>query len=85
VIINFTFIAIKGPTAASIATYLVPAVALALGIVVLNEPARLTLSCRTLINFAGVVCVRVGSKQNSASRSSAPDALFPASCSLAGQ
>ncbi|WP_219420288.1 EamA family transporter [Pseudonocardia nigra] len=57
-IINFTLIANEGPTAASIVTYLVPAVALLLGILVLNEPARLTLPLGALLILAGVAFTR---------------------------
>lgn len=57
-VINFTLIATEGPTAASVVTYLVPAVALALGILVLNELARLTLPIGTLLILAGVALVR---------------------------
>ncbi len=57
-IINFTLIANEGPTAASVVTYLVPAVALLLGILVLNEPARLTLPLGALLILAGVALTR---------------------------
>ena len=57
-VINFTLIATEGPTAASVVTYLVPAVALALGILILSEPARLTLPLGALIILIGVALVR---------------------------
>jgi len=57
-IINFTLIANEGPTAASVVTYLVPAVALLLGILVLDEPARLTLPLGALLILAGVALTR---------------------------
>ena len=57
-VINFTLIGTEGPTAASVVTYLVPAVALALGILILSEPARLTLPLGALIILIGVALVR---------------------------
>jgi len=57
-IINFTLIAREGATAASVVTYLVPAVALALGILVLHEPARLTLPLGALLILTGVALTR---------------------------
>ena len=57
-VINFTLIGTEGPTAASVVTYLIPAVALALGILILGEPARLTLPLGALIILIGVALVR---------------------------
>jgi drug/metabolite transporter (DMT)-like permease len=57
-IINFTLIASEGPTAASVVTYLVPAVALLLGILVLDEPARLTLPLGAAMILGGVALAR---------------------------
>lgn len=57
-VINFTLIGTEGPTAASIVTYLIPAVALALGIFILGEPARLTLPLGALLILIGVALVR---------------------------
>ena len=57
-IINFTLIASEGPTAASAVTYLVPVVAVALGVLVLHEPARLTLPIGAILILAGVALVR---------------------------
>jgi drug/metabolite transporter (DMT)-like permease len=57
-VINFTLIGTEGPTTASVVTYLVPAVALALGILILGEPARLTLPLGALIILIGVALVR---------------------------
>jgi drug/metabolite transporter (DMT)-like permease len=57
-VINFTLIATEGPTAASVVTYLVPAVALALGIVVLDEPASWTLPLGALLILGGVALAR---------------------------
>lgn len=57
-IINFTLIGSEGPTAASVVTYLLPAVALLLGILVLDEPARLTLPLGALLILAGVALTR---------------------------
>ncbi|MGH3615864.1 MAG: DMT family transporter [Pseudonocardia sp.] len=57
-VINFMLIATEGPTAASVVTYLVPAVALALGILVLDEPARWTLPLGAFLILVGVALVR---------------------------
>ncbi|HEX2264540.1 MAG TPA: DMT family transporter, partial [Pseudonocardiaceae bacterium] len=57
-VINFTLIGTEGPTAASVVTYLIPAVALALGILILGEPARLTLPLGALLILIGVALVR---------------------------
>ncbi|MDQ4021094.1 MAG: DMT family transporter [Actinomycetota bacterium] len=57
-VINFTLIGTEGPTAASVVTYLVPAVALALGILILDEPARLALPVGALLILIGVALVR---------------------------
>lgn len=57
-IINFTLIGTEGPTAASVVTYLVPAVALALGIAILDEPARTTLPVGAAVILLGVMLVR---------------------------
>jgi drug/metabolite transporter (DMT)-like permease len=57
-IINFTLIASEGPTAASVVTYLVPIVAVALGVLVLHEPAHLTLPLGAVLILAGVALVR---------------------------
>ena len=58
-IINFALIATEGPTAASVVTYLLPAVALALGIAFLGEPARWTLPIGAILILAGVALVRM--------------------------
>ena len=58
-VINFTLIGTEGATAASVVTYLVPAVALALGIVVLDEPARATLPLGAALILLGVTLVRL--------------------------
>ncbi len=57
-IINFTLIATEGHIAASVVTYLMPAVALTLGITVLGEPARWTLPIGAVLILAGVALVR---------------------------
>ncbi|WP_028930776.1 DMT family transporter [Pseudonocardia asaccharolytica] len=57
-IINFTLIATEGPTAASVVTYLVPAVALALGILILDETAHWTLPLGAALILVGVALVR---------------------------
>lgn len=65
-IINFTLIGTEGATAASVVTYLVPAVALALGIAILNEPARATLPIGAALILLGVTLVRY--RQRTAAR-----------------
>jgi drug/metabolite transporter (DMT)-like permease len=57
-IINFQLIATEGATAASVVTYLVPAVALLLGVLVLNEPASLALPLGGVLILAGVALTR---------------------------
>jgi drug/metabolite transporter (DMT)-like permease len=57
-VINFTLIASEGPTTASVVTYLVPIVAVALGVLVLHEPARLTLPISAALILVGVALVR---------------------------
>lgn len=57
-IINFQLIATEGATAASVVTYLVPAVAIALGILVLGEPASLALPVGAVLILSGVAMVR---------------------------
>ncbi len=61
-IINFQLIATEGPTAASVVTYLVPAVALLLGVVVLSEPASVALPVGALLVLAGVALTRARSR-----------------------
>jgi drug/metabolite transporter (DMT)-like permease len=57
-VLNFAIIAREGPTAASVVTYLVPAVAVVLGIIVLSEPARWTLGGGLALVLLGVALVR---------------------------
>lgn len=57
-IINFTLIGTEGATAASVVTYLVPAVALTLGIAILDEPTRPTLPIGAALILLGVTLVR---------------------------
>jgi drug/metabolite transporter (DMT)-like permease len=59
-IINFQLIATEGATAASVVTYLVPAIALLLGVLILNEPASLTLPIGGVLILAGVALTRAG-------------------------
>jgi drug/metabolite transporter (DMT)-like permease len=61
-IINFQLIATEGATAASVVTYLVPAVALLLGVLVLNESASLTLPIGGVLILAGVALTRARSR-----------------------
>jgi drug/metabolite transporter (DMT)-like permease len=58
-VINFRLIATEGATAASVVTYLVPAVALLLGVVVLDEPATLALPVGGALVLAGVALTRI--------------------------
>jgi drug/metabolite transporter (DMT)-like permease len=58
IIINFTPSPTRAPPAASVVTYPVPAVALGLGILVLNEPARLTLPLGAMLILACVALTR---------------------------
>lgn len=60
-IINFQLIATEGATAASVVTYLVPAVALLLGVLVLNEPISLTLPIGGALILTGVALTRARS------------------------
>lgn len=57
-VINFALIATEGPTATSVVTYLLPAVALTLGILILNEPARWTLPIGAALILTGVALAR---------------------------
>ncbi len=58
-VINFRLIATEGATAASVVTYLVPAVALLLGVLVLGEPATLALPAGGALVLAGVALTRI--------------------------
>ena len=57
-IINFRLISTEGATAASVVTYMVPIVALTLGILALSEPARTTLPFGAAVILVGVALVR---------------------------
>lgn len=57
-VLNFTLIEREGATAASVVTYLLPVVALILGIVVRHEPASWTLPLGAGLILAGVGLVR---------------------------
>ncbi|GAA3225027.1 DMT family transporter [Pseudonocardia petroleophila] len=61
-IINFQLIATEGATAASVVTYLVPAVALLLGVLVLSEPASLALPIGGVLILTGVAITRARSR-----------------------
>lgn len=63
-IINFQLIATEGATAASVVTYLVPAVALLLGVLVLDEPASLALPIGGVLILAGVALTRTHSRND---------------------
>ncbi len=64
-VINYALIATEGPTAASVVTYLVPAVAVALGVAFLGEPIG-----PDLLTGAGLVLFGVAIVRRSALRAS---------------
>ncbi len=57
-VINFMLITTEGPTSASVVTYLLPAVAVALGVLVLAEPVTWSLPIGATLILAGVALVR---------------------------
>lgn len=57
-VINFALIATEGATAASVVTYLVPAVSVALGAGVLGEPVGVSLLPGLVLVLIGVALVR---------------------------
>jgi len=57
-VINYALIANEGPTAASVVTYLVPAVAVALGVAFLGEPFGPNLLTGAVLILVGVAFVR---------------------------
>ncbi len=57
-VINFMLITTEGPTSASVVTYLLPAVAVALGALVLAEPVSWSLPIGAALILAGVALVR---------------------------
>lgn len=57
-VINFTLITTEGPTSASVVTYLLPAVAVALGTLVLAEPVAWTLPIGGGLILVGIAVVR---------------------------
>jgi drug/metabolite transporter (DMT)-like permease len=61
-IINFQLISTEGATAASVVTYLVPVIALLLGVVVLKEPASLTLPIGSTLILTGVAFTQIRSR-----------------------
>lgn len=63
-VINFMLITTEGPTAASVVTYLLPAVALALGIAILGEPASWTLTFGAALILLGVALARRAKQQS---------------------
>ena len=64
-IINFQLIATEGATAASVVTYLVPVVALLLGVLALDEPATHALPLGGALILAGVALARTRSTARS--------------------
>ncbi len=57
-VINYTLIATEGPTAAGVVTYLVPAVAVALGVAFLSEPIGPNLLTGAVLILLGIALVR---------------------------
>ncbi|MFN2496924.1 MAG: DMT family transporter [Pseudonocardiaceae bacterium] len=57
-VINYTLITTEGPTAASVVTYLVPAVSVALGASFLDEPAGWNLIAGVTLILVGVALVQ---------------------------
>lgn len=57
-VINYALIATEGPTSASVVTYLVPVVAVTLGLAVLREPIGLHLLVGTALVLLGVALVQ---------------------------
>ncbi len=57
-VINFTLVATEGATSASVVTYLLPLVALVLGITILGESARWTLVAGGVLILLGVAFAR---------------------------
>ena len=57
-VINYALIATEGPTTASVVTYLVPAVAVALGVAFLGEPIGPNLLTGAVLILLGVALVR---------------------------
>lgn len=57
-VINYALIATEGPTAASVVTYLVPAVAVGLGVTFLGEPIGPNLLTGAALILLGVALVR---------------------------
>jgi drug/metabolite transporter (DMT)-like permease len=57
-VLNYTIVARDGPTAASVVTYLLPVVAVALGALVLDETLTLAIAAGTAVILAGVALAR---------------------------
>lgn len=57
-VINYTLITTEGPTTASVVTYLLPAVAVALGVAILGEPAGWSLPIGGALILLGVALAR---------------------------
>lgn len=58
-LLNYRLIADEGPTTASVVSYLLPVVAVALGVATLDEPFTWNLVAGTAVVLAGVALVRV--------------------------
>jgi len=74
-VINYALITTEGPTAASVVTYLVPAVSVALGAAFLSEPTGLNLLGGAVLILFGVALVQrrpVGARARYRTRSSSP-------------
>ncbi|MQA12716.1 MAG: EamA family transporter [Pseudonocardiaceae bacterium] len=71
-VINYALITTEGPTAASVVTYLVPAVAVALGVTFLGEPIGPNLLTGGALILLGVALVRRRTTQAAAAGQAAP-------------
>lgn len=76
-VINYALIATEGPTAASVVTYLVPAVAVALGVTFLGEPIGANLLTGAALILLGVALVRRQTVPASATAQARPTAPTP--------
>jgi drug/metabolite transporter (DMT)-like permease len=68
-VLNYRLIADEGPTAASTVTYLIPLVAVALGVAVLDEPLGWNLAAGTAAVLAGVALAQRPRGQEAAAAS----------------
>lgn len=62
-VLNYRLIGDEGPTAASVTTYLLPVVAVALGALVVNEPVTVPMVAGMALVLSGVALVQRRTKQ----------------------